>query len=86
MKLATMKTVIFTLGLTCEIILCRLCLVALYCILGLVLYNVKNPGHKVQASTTYDDGLYQDGKPGDGIYRGDFLADRAGNYNGLVQV
>ena len=42
------------------------------------------PDGRVSTIPMFDDGLHQDDASHDGVYRGDFLADRAGNFN--VQV
>lgn len=48
--------------------------------------RVTAPDGVEQTYAMYDDGLHADGRAGDGIYGGDFLADKAGQYQAQVTV
>ncbi|MGE4072320.1 MAG: choice-of-anchor X domain-containing protein [Lysobacterales bacterium] len=48
--------------------------------------RVTAPNGEVQLLAMYDDGKHADGAAGDGIFGGDFLADKAGNYQAQVTV
>lgn len=48
--------------------------------------RVTAPDGAEQTYAMYDDGLHADGRAGDGIYGGDFLADKAGQYQAQVTV
>jgi hypothetical protein len=48
--------------------------------------RVTAPDGQVQLLAMYDDGKHADGTAGDGIFGGDFLADKAGDYQAQVTV
>jgi hypothetical protein len=48
--------------------------------------RVRTPSHQVLTSSMFDDGLHHDGKAGDGVFGGDFLAHRAGDFNVQIVV
>ena len=48
--------------------------------------RVTSPTGDVQLLTMFDDGKHADGAAGDGIFGGDFLADKAGDYQAQVTV
>ncbi len=48
------------------------------------LLRVTTPDGAILTSAMYDDGLHQDGEAGDGIYGGEFLADRPGAFTAQV--
>lgn len=54
--------------------------------IGRATLRVTAPDGNVQMLSMLDDGKHDDGVAGDGIYGGDFLADKAGNYQAQVTV